>query len=312
MAQRVLVIKVKQLRKLIKKRINNEYDCNIIVTGQTGKGKSTFIYQLFKGFRGFKIEDKLTYSRTELIHLIKDFKRSQVWADELISSGFKRNFFDREQIQLIEILTKYRNNFNVVAGALPIFFTLDKELLKLFTVHIQVIKRGTAILHLPRAGRMYTDDIWDIKHNKVLEESWSKKLEKNPNFKIPYHKLSTFKAYILFDELSPEEKEKYENLKRIKREEVLKPEEEENKNNFYKKLLPLIKEGNFSGKDLLNTCLINGKNYSSVKSRLNQMLKDEGEGKSLRDFVTFEGRKKKEDVINNKSATGYLIDVNDL
>ena len=311
---KVLTLGVKDLKKLIQKRINNEYDCNIVVTGKTGVGKSTFIYKLFQRFRGFKIEDKLTYSRTELIHLIRDFKKSQVWADELIGSGFKRNFFEREQIELIEILTKYRNNFNVVAGALPVFFTLDKELLKLFRVHIQIIKRGTAILHLPKEGRMYTDDIWDVKHNKTLEEKWSKKREKNPNFKIPYHKLSTFKAYIFFSPLKPEEKERYESLKESKRNQAENPNgEKSEKESFYKKLLKMVKGGKLDSDELLKICLFNDKSYSSVKTRLGQMLRDEGEGHTLKDFVKFE-RKKKGDSnsYNNNLPPPSMIEIDDL
>lgn len=176
-----------------------------------------------------------------------------------------------------------------------------------------MIKRGVAILHLPRQGRMYTDDIWDVKHNKILEEKWSKRLEESPNFKIPYHKLSTFKAYIFFRPLTKEEKKLYEDLKKEKRDKAKPTEEEENKNNFYKNLLPLVKEGKFNDRDLLNMCLLNKKSFSSVKSRLNQMLKDEGEGKSLRDFITFEGRKKQnKDTLNNSPSEKYHIEISDL
>lgn len=312
---RVLIIGVKDLKKLIQKRINNRYDCNIIVTGKTGIGKSTVIYQILKKFRSFKIEDKLTYSRTEFIHLIKDFKRSVIWNDELIGSAFKRNFFEREQIQLIEILTKYRSNYNVVMGALPVFFTLDKELLKLFRVHIQVIARGKAILHLPKEGRMYSDDIWDVKYNKTLEDRWSKKREKNPNFKIPYHKLSTFKAYLFFDPLTEEEEEKYEKLKDEKRNAVENPNEEEKKKKetFYEKLIVMVKEGNLTNDELLQICKFNGKKFSSVKSRLNQILRDEGKGENLKMFLktSSKGKVTKDAHDNNLLPQGD-ISVNDL
>ncbi len=275
---------------------------------------STFLYQLFKKFRGFKIEDKLTYKRDEMIKLIRDYKNSYCWADELIGSAFKRNFFEREQIKLIEILTRYRSNFNIVGGALPVFLTLDKELLKLFRVHVQVISRGTAVLHLPKTGRMYSDDFWDTKYNKTLEEKWSKKREKNPLFKIPYHKYSTFKAYIFFAPLTKEEEDKYEILKEQKRAIAEGISEEDKTNdNFYKKILPMIKEGKLSNKDLLNICLFNDKKLSSVKSMLGAMLRDEGKGETLKDFLT----KKTNDngttnSYNNNTPPPSDVDVNDL
>ena len=60
-------------------------------------------------------------------------------------------------------------------------------------------------------------------------------------------------------------------------------------------------------------CSSDLKGYSSVKTRLNQMLKDEGEGKTLKDFIRFERKKKNtNDTINNKPSRSGQIDVNDL
>lgn len=311
---KVLILGVKDLRNLTKKRIENRYDCNVIVTGKTGVGKSTFIYQLLKGFRGFKIEDKLTYKRDEMIRLIRDYKNSYCWADEIIGSAFKRNFFEREQIKLIEILTRYRSNFNIVAGALPVFFTLDKELLKLFRVHVQIISRGVGVLHLPKSGRMYSDDIWDVKHNKSLEEKWSKKRDKNPSFKIPYHKYSTFKAYIFFAPLSEEEEKKYEMLREQKRNEAEIVDNGENeKSNFYNKILLMVKDEKLDNNELLKICIFNDKSYSSVKTRLGQMLRDEGDGKTLKDFLKGSGRKNDSiNSYNNNTPPPSDVEVNDL
>ena len=53
---KVLILGVKDLRKLVRKRIKNRYDCNIIVTGKVGVGKSTFIYQLLKDLEDLKLK----------------------------------------------------------------------------------------------------------------------------------------------------------------------------------------------------------------------------------------------------------------
>jgi len=289
-----------ELAEITKDRIRNKFDSIIVVTGLTGSGKSTFLYKFFHKFKDFKIEDKLTYSRTETIKLIRDFKNSYCWNDELISSGNKRKFYDTDQIELIEILTKYRSNLNIVAGCVPIFFSLDKELIKLFGMHINIIERGLGVVHLPRTGRMFAEDIWDIKTNSKLEEKWSIKKQKNPNFKIPYHKYTTFAGYVNFTALTKKQEEYYEYIRDKKKAEAENPEPTENgngnENNFYSNLLNMIKSNKLNEQELLNICLVNDKKLSSVKSRLGQILRDEGSGKTLGDFFN-EGNK----ISNNNS-----------
>jgi len=292
MTNQVPIFGIKELARATEKRIKNRYDSNIAVSGVTGSGKSTFLWLFFHCFRGFKVKEKLTFLRSEMIDLIKNSKFSQCWNDELIDSGFKRNFFDREQISLIETLTKYRSNFNIVGGAIPIFFTLDKELLKLFGMHINIIRRGIAVVHLPREGRLYTDDPWDTKINQKLEERWSKRKLKNPNFKIPYHKYTTFAGYVFFRALNPKEESKYESLKESKRLEAEEKNNPENKKeNFYHKVLTMLKDGKLDEDGLFNICTFNDKSFSSVKTRLNQLLKDEGSDKTLKGFFKDKGKK---------------------
>lgn len=300
-----------ELAEIIKQRIMNKFDSNIAVTGWTGLGKSTILFQLFNKFPDFKIKDKLTYKRDEMIKLIKDYKFSYCWHDELISAGNKRRFYDVEQVQLIEILTQYRNNFNIVGGAVPIFFSLDKELLKLFGMHINIIARGIGIVHLPREGRMYTDDLWDVKINSKLEEKWSQAKQKNPNFKIPYHKYTTFAGYVYFPAMTPKQEEFYEKLKAEKRGDNKERKDEQPEENFYVKTLNLVKEKKLDESGLLQICLFNGKKLSSVKSRLNQMLKDEGSSQTLNEFFkeTKQNTNNNINVYNKSNSNPVQIDL---
>src|SRR3972149_11728643 len=169
MAFKPVIWSMQELADATKERIKNRFDTIMVVTGFTGVGKSTFIWKFFRKSPDFKIKDKLTFSREKMIHLIRDYNNSYVFADELISSFNKRKFYDTEQIELIEILTKYRNHFHIIAGAVPVFFSLDKELLKLIGIHINIPERGLAIIHLPKKGRMFVDDLWDIRTNQRLE-----------------------------------------------------------------------------------------------------------------------------------------------
>ena len=279
-----IVWSVSELAEMTKSRIKNKYDSNIAVTGLTGKGKSSFLWKFFHKFSDFKVEEKLTFSREEMIHLIRDFQKSYCWNDEFISAGNKRRFYDTEQIELIEILTKYRDNLNIVGGAIPMFFSLDKELIKLFGMHINIIDRGIGVVHLPREARMYSEDPWDVKINSKLEEKWSEKIQKNPNFKIPYHKYTTFAGYVYFGKLTDKQEEYYIELKREKRHESDTTIKEEPKQNFYDRILTMIKEKKLDEQGLLQLCLYEDKKMSSVKVRLNQMLKDSGEKRTLVDF----------------------------
>ncbi len=305
MSYHPVVWSVKELADITKSRISNKYDSNIAVTGLTGKGKSTFFFKFFNKFPDFKIEDKLIYKRDEMIKLIRDFKHSYCWNDELISSANKRKFYDVEQIELLEILTKYRNHLNIVGGAVPIFFSLDKELLKLFGMHINIIDRGIGVVHLPREGRMFSDDLWDVKINSKLEEKWSAKIQKNPKFKIPYHKYTTFAGYVYFGAMTPKQEEYYEHLKSIKRgDKDIKDEQPQE--SFFDRVLRLLKEKKLDDKGLFLLCSYEGKKLSSVKVSLNRMLKDEGSNQTLKDLLKDTNNNSNTNILHNTTTTKEL------
>ncbi|KKM73825.1 hypothetical protein LCGC14_1406550 [marine sediment metagenome] len=300
---------IKELAEMTKQRILNKYDSNIAVTGLTGKGKSTFLFKFFNKFPDFKIEDKLTYKRDETIKLIRDFKNSYIWNDELISSANKRKFYDVEQIELLEIMTKYRSNLNILGGAVPIFFSLDKELLKLFGMHIHIIDRGIGVVHLPREGRMFSDDLWDVKINAKLEEKWSAKIQKNPSFKIPYHKYTSFSGYVYFGKMSDKQEEYYEHLRKIKKGEADGNGEEQPTETFYQKVLRLLREKKLDEKGLFLLCSYEGKKLSSVKVSLNRMLKDEGSDETLKDLLRDTNNNKDNNLLHNNTTMKELSNI---
>jgi len=304
-----VVWSVQELAEMVRKRTNNYFDSNIAVSGLRGIGKSTFLWKFFHKFSDFNMKDKFTTRRKRMIDLIRKHKYSYCWNDELISVGSKRTFFDKEQNELIHVLTKYRNHFNIVGGAVPFFFTLDKELLKLFGMHIHIIARGIGVVHLPREeGRMYTEDLWDTKINKKLEEKWSKKLQENPDFKIPHHRYTTFAGYVYFGPMTEKQEKVYEELKAEERgDNEVEEDEQEQKESFYERTLRMIKEGKLDEKGLLQICLFNDKKLSNVKVRLNQMLKDEGESRTLKDFLK---EKKKNNDTNNLHNNSVLKKLN--
>jgi len=288
---------IKELAEMIKDGIKNKFDAFILITGSTGVGKSSLAIKILNKYPDFKLKDKLVYKRDKLIHLIKDYKKSYALADELISMGNKRKFYNIEQIELIEVLTKYRSNYNILIACLPIFFSADKELLKLISMHIQVVERGLAIIHMPIRNRIFSDDIWDVLINQKQENYWSKQRRKNPNYKPKYWKYTTFAGFLPFGKLSEKQEEEYEALKESKRNESNEIDEKPQET-FFEKVLRLLKEKKLNEDGLLQLCLYEGKKLSSIKVSLNRMLKDGGDKRTLKDFFR--------DTNNNKEDINYL------
>lgn len=276
---------IREVVDLMQARVKNHFDSNIIVTGSTGLGKSSLINKILLRCEGFNQWKQQVYIRSDIIKLLSEQKQSFCWADELISSAFKRTHYDTEQIDLIETLTQYRCNENIFCGALPVFFTLDKELMKLFAINIDVIRRGVAVIHMRREGRRYTDDPWDVKINAKMEEDWSRKAQRDINFKIPYHKYTTFVGYLYFEPLTEIQEKLYQEIRDFKKREVRDAKEPENVGGFYDRILDLALKKQLTEETLKGVCLVNGKDLVSVRTRINQLLKSKGEKDRLNDLL---------------------------
>lgn len=278
---------ITELVGIMDSRRRNEYDCNVLVTGLTGKGKSTLILKILSRFKEFKMRRHLVYSREETISLLKDQKFSFCWNDELITSGYKREHWNNLQIELIKILTQYRCNWNIFFAALPVFFTSDKELLKQFSMNIDVIGRGEGIIHMRREGRRYSDDPWDTKHNAKLEEKWSAAMQKNPKFKIPYWKYSTYVGHLYWNDITKKQRESYEYWRDLKKKKIAEESQtlEIKEKPFYDNLFGILLNKEVDEKMLMSICLINNKKISNVRSHLNKMLKDSGRVERVNDLL---------------------------
>lgn len=276
-------------------RQRNEFDGNFAVTGDRGNGKSTLIYKIFSKFKGFNPRKHQVYSREDVVKLLSSQKKGFCFDDEAINSGYKRDFQNKGQQELIKIVTAYRDNFNIYASAIPNFFSLDKDLRDMIFLHLHVIERGIAVVHMPVQSRLYSNDRWDAKNNAKIEERWAKQIQKNPDFKIPYAKLSTFKGYLFFEDLSPKQRELYKSIKQEKRaKSFLLETEKEVKDMFMENLYTQLIERKLNKEILKQICEINTKNYETVKQNLNKMLKErqkvpddeiQPEIKTLKDFL---------------------------
>lgn len=290
---------IKDIYKILTERQKNEFDGNMAVSGDRGNGKSTVINKLYYRFPHFNPWKHQVYNREDVIALLKYQKLGLCWDDEAINSGYKRDFQDKGQQELIKILTAYRDNYNIFASAIPNFFSLDKDLRDLYFIHLHVIERGIAVVHMPLQGRLYSQDRWDAKYNAKIELSWSQKMQKNPNFKPPYHKLTTFRGYLFFGDVTHKQKKLYLEVKRTKRNDSFLTDEEKNENRqipFLQKVYNILIQKKLTREGIRQLCLLEGKKDSSINASLNRMLKDNGINKTVKDFLQLEDSK----VFHNK------------
>lgn len=281
---------ITDLVEICKTRQNNKFDVNFVVSGARGNGKSTLLFKLFLRFKQFKPWKNVVYSRKDVIKLLEENKFGIIMDDEAIRSAYKRNFYEQDQKTLIQMLNMYRDNFNIYGMAVPNFYSLDKDLRDLVKIHLHVIERGIAVVHIANEGSLYSEDMWDVKYNKKIEERWSNKKKKNPNFRSPYHKLSTFRGYLIYNDLTPKQRALYEEIKQTKRKEIyeteMKSSEQIKEKGFYDRLIDMVLDKKINSvNELINICIFEGKNYSSVRNMLNQKLRDRGIHQKLSELL---------------------------
>ena len=207
--------------------------------------------------------------------------------DEAVRTGYKRNFYEEDQKKLIYMVNMYRDNFNVYNGCIPNFYDLDRDLRGLCTIHIHVIGRGMAVVHLPNKDKLYSNDPWDVAYNSKIEQKWSQKMKNDPKFSPPFYKLTTFAGYLFYNKLTPDQEKLYKEIKRTKRKAIYDGELNGNKVevNIYQNMLKLAKEGYLDADKLKAICLANDVTVASARVTLNRMLQEETHGKSLSEFL---------------------------
>lgn len=282
-----IIWSIKEFTQQLRERQLNHFDCNIGVSGRRGDGKSTLLFKIFNSFKheGFILKKHIAYERDDIIKLLSQQQLGFCWDDEAINSGYKRDFQNKGQQELIKIITNYRDNYNIYASALPFFYSLDKALRELIFVHIHIIERGYAVVLMPLQDSIHSQDPWDTKANIKIEEKEAKMTEKNPAHKFRYHRLSTFAGYIYFGKMSKKQEEAYKKVKREKRAKAFKEVIEVKPKEWIDKIYDLVMQKKLSSDSLLNLCLLEDKKYSVVTSLLNQRIRNRGLKETLTDFL---------------------------
>lgn len=299
-----MVWSIKRLCKCIDGMMDNQFDCIVFIEGKRGLGKSTIGQQIsYKSKAKFKPRKDIAFSRDDVIRQLGQKRKGVILADELINVGYNRDFWDQDQKTLIKALNMYRDKCNLFIGCIPYFTDLDKQMQKLCKIRITVLRRGYALLQL-QTKSIYSNDPWDVDNNKKVERKFKAG-------KIKYSKLSTVKGIIKFNDITPKQREIYEEVKAEKRGQVFEAYNGENQEEDpVIKIFNKMQKEKMSIETLNTTCQLLGLKIKSVRNRLNEMIKQEGLDGTLQDYIVPQATLVKEQIkakSNKKSRKFELI-----
>ena len=291
---------IKNLIEAWKGRLDNDFDCIVIVDGGTGQGKSTLVNKALLRMKGFKPWKDQLYARDEVLDQIAQKQKGIIWADELVNIAHNRNFYEPDQILLVKRLNMYRDHNNLYIGCVPEFQSVDPQLLRLAHMRITIVRRGVALIQMPMRS-LYSKDPWDMKNNSKIEAKWALKGTKNPR----YARLTTARGLLFFEDMTEMQRKLYKEIKRVKREKIygelanLENQKDPEKI-FYSNLIDEMRSGKVNKDNFAIICKIAGKKYRSTQIRINEILRERGENERFRDLINSNNNMVKKDDLGFK------------
>ena len=269
---------IKDVVEVIEGCVKNKFDFIGFFEGSRGIGKSTLVYKIAmrlqsRGVVKFTPETNLVYSREDTIKLLATKTKQVIASDEMINVAYNRDFFEKEQKTLLKAINMYRDSFNVLLGCIPKFEDLDVQMKRLCKIRITVIRRGVALIHIPIKG-IFLPDPWDTQGNI------KKELKKNK----AYGKLSTIKGILLFKDITPTQRARYEAIKKERRghvfNESLSLNEMGNPDQaLFDRVYGMLVKGHLTKDGLESICRAQDKIISSFRDRLNKKLREDPDKK---------------------------------
>ena len=181
------MITPEMLGKSILSRLENNYDCGIVITGWKGTGKSTLAYHLAKGIdKRFDIPRNFIFDpRYEVIRerMHSNGKYYAMIIDEAIRAMYKIDWSNQMQNALVKLLTVSRKENQAYILNIPIFTELRTSFRNnLVNTWIHVYERGRAVV-FGRDYSPYTSDVWHIEENN---KAWVKNKDRGAilNFSV--------------------------------------------------------------------------------------------------------------------------------
>jgi len=207
---------LKDIGKRIRKRMHNDDDALILVTGRTGCGKSTFAIQLAHYIDpNFDIETGVVYHTDKIIKQLRDRPRySATIIDEAIRTTFSREWYSQMNISLIKYFNVSRKGNKTVILTVPNLKSIDSGLRNEragWWFHIP--EKGEAILFvndfLPfSGGGFYIDE-----NNKLFKNCRGSAYIKNKKQRLALFQKSTgFAGVFSFERLPEDVFSRYKHL----------------------------------------------------------------------------------------------------
>lgn len=310
MGKKLLIWTIKDIREVIEKSTSPEtkFDFPIAIEGNRGLGKSTLGYKILSGLKiekPFNPKKDLVYTRDDTLKHLASKINGAILSDEMINVAYRRDFYQEGQKDLLKAFDMYRDSRNVFIGCIPKFIDLDNKIQKIFKLRLDVKRRGMAVVHMP-LRTTFTNDPWDVKNNQKIESKWAISGTKNPR----YSQLTTCVGILYFGDLTENQRAEYDRIKFEKRNHVFKDYEDQTMMNdpeelFMRKLMKELKSGKITPKSFDLLCSVNGKNIETMRRKINNQLKDEGDEKRWKDYCLSEKKKKRKDQLGfNLSKKG--------
>jgi uridine kinase len=276
-----------RLATLIEEMQALKFDCIIIIEGNRGTGKSTLAYHICNRVKTHKFAPKkdILYKRREIINAFNDRWFSTFMGDELINVTFNRDFYDTDQKKLIKIMNMNRDHCNLFVACVPQFSTIDNQVKNMCKIRITVIRRGLAIVQTQNRS-IYTSDRWDSQINEKIEREWLKNGVSKPR----YARLTTFRGILTFGDLTPNQREEYEEIKRTKRNEIKQEQEAEDQGaRPADRMYGLLTEGKIGTRQMFdNMCIAMGLKPLNVMQNIRIRMRNEGDSRKFQEFFVDE------------------------
>lgn len=205
--------------KLLLDVLDTNRDAVIVITGDTGEGKSVFNWHLLRKLGvltgvPFNPVRNLIYDREEFNTIIDDVPtKSGISADEAVGLFYARDYHDEEQIALLKKLDRIRYRKLVLTLLIPSLFHIDAHIRNArvrYWVHIS-IRKGTGkdgYAHcyiFEKERNPFNPDPWNMGFNRKLFQKG--KIDKSPNYV----------GEIIFYDMPAAEYKIYEKIKDLKR-----------------------------------------------------------------------------------------------
>lgn len=185
---------IKELALFIMDILETDRDAVLIITGDTGEGKSVFLWELSKTLSvqtgvPFDPTVNLVYEREEFNRLIDSLpEQSIIGVDEAVGLFYSRDYHDDEQIALLKKLDRIRYRHLVTAFLIPSISHIDTHIrnarVRLW-VHVDTRKGkgkdGYAHAFLfKKEKNPFNADPWNMNENRKLFAKG--RIDKSPNY----------------------------------------------------------------------------------------------------------------------------------